>query len=100
MTLVGTTQIDRFTVLNSEGTRITSALFSDDQNIAPGGGTIDYTVTELGDGLYELSYPIDAEGTYYLRLVTETTTPPQIYEFFLRTATPVVGETVLEYFTV
>jgi hypothetical protein len=100
MTLVGTTQIDRFTVLNSEGERITGALFTDDQNIAPGGGTIDYAVSELGDGLYELSYPVDAEGTYYLRLVTETTDPAQIYEFSLRTAPPVVGETVLEYFTV
>src|SRR3954447_5784528 len=100
MTLVGTLQVDRFTVLDSEGTRITGALFTDDQNIAPNAGTIDYTVTQLGDGLCELSYPVDQEGTSYLRLATATTDPPQIYEFFLRTAAPVVGETILEYFTV
>jgi len=100
MSLVGTLQVDRFTVIDSEGTRILGATFSDDQNIAPDSGNIAYTVTELGGGLYELSYPIDAEGTYYLRLVTTTIDPPQIYEFSLRTAPPLVGETVLEYFTV
>lgn len=100
MSLVGTTQIDRFTVLNTEGVPVEGAFFDLDKIWAPEGSDFDYTITDLGGGLYELRYPVDTEGTYYLRFVTTTSDIFQIYEFLLRTAPPVVGETITEYFTV
>ena len=90
--------IDRFTVLDSDGSLVEGETFTSDASHDPEGETIDWSVTELGSGLYEVHYHLGDAGHYYLRLVGDTT--QRVYEFPFRTDSPIPGESVAEYFTV
>ena len=96
--LVGTTAIDRFTVLTSEGDVVTLETFTSDAAFDPGGSPIDWEVSELGAGLYQVTWPITAEGSYYLRLLGDSTS--QVFEFTLATDDPDVEDTITHYFTI
>lgn len=96
--LIGTENVDRFTLLDSTGTVIEGEVFEADFMSSPSGGTIDWSVTELGSGLYELRHPVPEAGFYYLRVVGAFSA--QIHELSLRTDDPAIGDTVTEYFTV
>ena len=98
-TLVGSTQIDRFTVLDSEGTLITGETFTADQAIAPDGSVFSPTITEIGSGMYQVSHALTQSGVYYLRLVTTSLSPFQVYDFQWHTDDYLVGDTVTTYFT-
>lgn len=98
--LIGTELVDRFTVLDDEGVYVTGETFTADQVRDPANDVFDYTVTELGSGLYEVRFDLDLAGVYYLRLVTDTLVPAQVYEFQVQTDDPEVGSTVTHYFTV
>src|SRR5688572_10277660 len=98
--LIGTEHVDRFTVLDSEGALVTGETFTADAVYGPDGALFDWAVTELGDGLYEVRYELDLAGTYYLRLVTVTTTPFQVYESEVRTDDLEIGDTARHYFTI
>lgn len=97
--LIGEEQIDRFTVIDPEGTLITGETFTADAVYAPDGGLFEYTVTELGSGLYQVTYVQALAGPYYLRLVTNTLTPFQVYEFENDTDALEEGDTATHYFT-
>lgn len=96
--LIGTENVDRFTVLDSEGNLVEGETFALAIAYGPDATTFEWTVTELGDGIYEVRHPVTAAGLYYLRLIGSTT--GQVYEFSLRTDDPVVGDIVTHYFTV
>lgn len=98
-TLVGATQIDRFTVIDSEGNLITGETFTADQALAPDGSTFAPSITEIGSGMYQVSHVLATAGTYYLRLVTDTLTPFQVYDFQWETDDYLAGDTVTTYFT-
>jgi hypothetical protein len=98
-TLVGTTQVDRFTVVDSEGTLIAGETFTADQVIGPDGGAFTYTVSEVSDGMYQVSVPFVLAGVHYLRLITDGLTPFQVYEFQWNTEDYLAGDTVTTYFT-
>jgi hypothetical protein len=98
--LLGETHRDRFTIIDSEGTYLTGAVLESDRSYDPDGGTVDYAVGELGNGLYEIVWELDHVGYYYVRLVTTNVTPFQVFEFQVRTDDPEVGDTVTNYFTV
>lgn len=98
-TLVGTTMIDRFTVIDPEGNPVTGETFTADQAIAPDGSTFTPTITEIGSGMYQVAHTLAQAGVYYLRLVTTTLTPFQVYDFQWHTDDYLVGDTVTTYFT-
>lgn len=98
--LLGETHRDRFTIIDSEGAYLTGATLVADRSYDPDGGTIDYAVGELGNGLYEVVWELDHVGLYYLRLVTTNVDPFQVFEFQVRTDDPEVGDTVEHYFTI
>src|SRR4051812_40329872 len=98
--LLGQSFIDRFTVVDSEGTLLTGLTFTTDQTWDPQGATFTVTVTELSLGMYEVSWPMALAGTYYARVRTDDTTPFQIFEFQVHTDDLEVGETVTHYFTI
>ena len=97
--LIGTQGIDRFTVVDPEGNLIEGETFTADAVYGPDDGIFEYTVTELGAGLYQVTWDLDLAGTYYLRVVTDTLDPFQVYEFEVRTDELEVGDTALHYFT-
>lgn len=100
--LLGSTYIDRFTVLSAEGVPITGATFTADQIRDPTGNTFTYAVTEISAGMYQASWTLASAGTYYLRLQTFDVPgfPFQSFEFEVTTDDPEAGETVMHYFTV
>ena len=98
-TLVGTTMIDRFTVIDPEGNPVTGEAFTADQAIAPDGSTFSPTITEIGSGMYQVAHTLAQAGVYYLRLVTTTLTPFQVYDFQWHTDDYLVGDTITTYFT-
>ena len=98
--LIGTTYTDRFTLIDSEGAYVEGETFTADQSFDPAGASFDWEITELGDGLYELTYTLALAGTYYLRLVTETLSPFQVYESSVVTDELEAGATATHYFTV
>lgn len=98
--LLGETHRDRFTIINDEGGYLTGATLVSDRSYDPDGGTVDYAVGELGNGLYEVVWELDHVGLYYVRLVTTNITPYQVFEFSVRTDDPEVGDTVTNYFTI
>ena len=98
--LIGEQQIDRFTVLDSEGDKILGETFTADAIYDPDGGDFDFAISELGDGLYELRYDLHKAGTYYLRVVTDALDPFQVYEFSNRTDGYEQGDTIQSYFTI
>lgn len=93
---IGDTAVDRFTVLDAEGTVITGETFTVDASFGP--ASIAATFTELGDGMYEETFPITASGMYYVRAVGTIT--GQVHEMSLITDETVVGETITYYFTI
>jgi hypothetical protein len=98
-TLVGTTMVDRFTVIDSEGNLVTGETFTADQALAPDGSTFAPSITEIGSGMYQVSQVLTQAGTYYLRLVTDTLAPFQVYDFQWETDDYLAGDTVTTYFT-
>lgn len=98
--LIGSTWVDRFSVIDSEGQQVTGLTFTDDQNFDPDGGVFEYTVTELGGGLYQVRFDLALAGTYYLRLVTEGLDPFQVFEFEIVTDGPEVDGPFIRYFTI
>lgn len=94
--LLGTDAVDRFTLLDSEGVAIEGETFTIDAAYGP--TAVTETVTELGNGMYQLTVPISASGAYYLRLVGDTS--GQIHEFSLLTDEAEVGDTLTDYFTI
>ncbi len=93
-------QIDRFTVLNPEGTPVIGQVFTVDQAVSPDGSTFVPTVTEVGSGMYQVAHTLATAGVYYVRLVTTTLTPFQVYDFQWKTDDYLVGDTITSYFTV
>jgi hypothetical protein len=98
--LIGQDYIDRFTVVDSEGTLLTGLTFIADQTWDPNGATFTVTVTEIGTGMYQVSWPITLSGVYYARLQTISLTPFQVFEFQVHTDDIEVEETVTHYFTI
>lgn len=98
-TLVGSTQIDRFTVIDAESNLITGETFTADQALAPDGSTFTPTILELGSGMYQVSHLLSQAGVYYVRLVTDSLAPFQVYDFQWKTDDYLAGDTVTSYFT-
>jgi hypothetical protein len=96
--IAGADYVDYFTLVDSEGTPITGETFTADKNIGPGDTTIDFTITEVGGGVYRMGW-ILVEGNSYLRIVTDTADPRQIYEFEVHTGAYDVGDTITDHFT-
>jgi hypothetical protein len=96
MTLIGTIAVDRFTLVDAEGAYITLETFAADASFGP--DTIDWLVTELADGLYELAVTIPVRGSYYLRLLGGGS--GQIHEFTTVADDYEVGDTITDYFTI
>lgn len=98
--LLGADYIDRFTVVDSEGTLLTGLTFSADQTWDPNGDAFTPTFTEISGGMYQVSWPVTLAGTYYARGRTDDTTPFQIFEFQVATDDLEVGDTITHYFTI
>ena len=98
--LIGTTHVDRFTLLDSSGDPILGETFTADQVRDPQDDLFAWEATELGNGLYEVRFEIDYAGVYYLRLVTVTTVPFQVHEVLLHSDDYEAGDTAKHYFTV
>lgn len=100
--LLGVTHYDRFTVLDGEGNLITGLSFEVDQVYAPDGGTFPWTISELTAGMYQVSWVLQAVGTYYLRLTTDQVPgfALSVYEFEKVTDDIEILEEVVHYFTV
>ena len=61
--LIGTTHVDRFTLLDSSGDPILGETFTADQVRDPQDDLFAWEASELGNGLYEVRFEIDYAGS-------------------------------------
>lgn len=100
--LLGQTYRSRWTTLDSEGDPVTGMTFTVDQAWAPDLSHFTPTIVELGTGgMYEISWLIDQEGTYYARVWCDNVPgiPLSVYEFEEATDRWQVGDLITHYFT-
>lgn len=98
--LIGTTHVDRFTLIDDLGAPITGEVFVADVARDPQGDSFAWEVIELGSGLYEVRFDLASAGLYYLRLLTTLTSPLQIHEISLLSDDYEAGDTATHYLTV
>jgi hypothetical protein len=78
--LVGQTIHDYFTAKDSDGDNLTGVIFDAGSTEDPLGDSFSLVVTEIGDGVYRVSFTPDRAGIWYYRIDSTNITPAQSWE--------------------
>jgi hypothetical protein len=76
----GDTVKDYFTVVDEADTLITGATFDVGSTEDPDGDEFDLVITEIGGGVYRVTFLAAKVGTYYYRVDTNNLDPAQMWE--------------------